>query len=175
MRTYLVALKSYFQIVLKRLKGTVEKTKQITASVSERERVYLAWHALTDETIRQYHNRDGVQIQFSTLAPTIETYIRILKETNVKLQIPAPITHGTFNEYLALDVNLETFMISEEKYYINVFNAIRQMRTEVLKLCELMVPSETEESGVFEHNKRSLSPLYKNLLIVAGSIKSNCQ
>lgn len=139
---------------LRRLSAEVH---QISYTKPNRALCEKLWHLLDVRAFAHYHPQQGSLLRLTVIYPTIERYIRQLKEINFLLA-QGDVLSQDWGRVEEIHCSLDEFLTSDDgHYYIDQMDAVRKLQEQALRLCELMRTADLELVGRHEHNLRILA------------------
>lgn len=126
---------------------------------------------LVDPSIYEnYTYSDGLWLEAELPWTDIETYTRKVNYAADRVSKEKEIPRDWYPETSTL-MNLDRFLLTESGYYLDRVEAVTNLKKAALALCVAMEKCDTEPFGVYEHNKRMLTGLLKNLQFLGIMLK----
>jgi hypothetical protein len=137
--------------------------KKLRSKLNDRELLLCLANDLVPEMFVQYNYSIGSSTQVKVLYQNIENYIEQYKYYNNVLRQQSYFKPIHLIEIKESMISLNNLFISKDGYYINPYQGISELRTQVITLCTLMASSDDIETGPSGHNNRILKKHFINL------------
>lgn len=109
-----------------------------------------------------YQSSVGMEATVVPHFPNIEDYTTTLKEITKAIKAGRHILTERIKPSEAR-LTVDRFLVSNDGFYLDVEKAVGRFKEAALGLCTAMEPSDTEDSGYYEHHLRVLTKLFINL------------
>lgn len=129
------------------------------------EQVKNTYQLLDASMLSNVRNNDVKLNSFIMPVTNVDELLQSLKQYNKLLPLytvkSKDVPNGNFT------VNLESFMVTENNYYVDIVPTIEKLKQLVLKICEYLLPVQKQAHGVGETNMRMLKGMLIHLLAFA--------
>lgn len=165
-------MKTWIKAQLLKLFGMEQKAPpklQLPPIKGERSQLEMLARTLDIEAFVNYNSNDVMGVEVSTLYPRLELYTKEMNAVSNKILNDVMIDVAWADRTLKT-VALSAFLTSADGFYIDVYEAVKTFRDDVLVMCALIGKLEQASWGVREHNRRMLTRFAISLESIVQSL-----
>jgi hypothetical protein len=125
---------------------------------------------LRPERFAHYSPKVGANFEIATGYLSIEHLTKTLRHLNVTIGRLATLKDYSLEQEVAW-TTLDTFFISRSGHYLNIVDAVAELKKELTTFCALMEPTDpSPDTGMYGYYKRSLESFTEMLLVVLQAL-----
>ena len=114
----------------------------------------------------KYDPHIGLSTNLKVRYTNIDDYVIKMKSAIRWLRLKNMIQPTWETGVTEVAISLDRFLVSSNGYYTDKQKSVDNFKHTALRLCELMVESDTAEFGLHEHNARMTTMMFSNIIEV---------